>query len=195
MKANSWMTLAAVAVLVSACGGDDDNGTGPGGGGNGSFSAAVTGDVETSFSGNAYHGEGEDEQGNQGYGIVLTEVAAGNQNGGVLTFVRIGSGSLPAGEYPVKNPSDELQDGDVVALALDTEGNEVVAIFASTGGTLHISSSSSNQIKGSFDFEATGVVFADPETQLNVTVEGNFTAKSLPESAVHSAVRKLRQVH
>ena len=194
MKANKWMTLAAVVVLASACGGNDD-GTGPGeGGANGSFSADVTGDVETSFSGHAYHGEGEDEQGNAGYGIVLSEVEAGNQNGGVLTFVRIGSSSLPAGDYPVKDPSDELQDGDVVALALDTEGNALVAMFASTGGTLHISSSSNNQIKGSFAFDAVGVVFEDPETELNVTVEGSFTAKSLPESAVQGAARTLRQV-
>jgi hypothetical protein len=195
MKATKWMALAAVAVLASACGGDGD-GTGPGdGGANGNFSAEVTGDVETSFSGYAYHGEGEDEQGNQGYGIVLSEVEAGNENGGVLTFVRIGSSSLPAGDYTVKDPSAELQDGDVVALAPDTDGNALVAMFASTGGTLHISSSSGSQIKGTFDFDATGVVFADPETELNVTVAGSFTTKSLPQGAVQGAVRKLRQVH
>ncbi len=193
MKANTWMAVAAVAVLASACGGDD-NGTGPGnGGGNGNFSAEVSGDLETTFSGYAYHGAGADEQGNAGYGIVLAEVQAGTENGGVITFVRIGSSALPNGAYTIKDASGDLQDGDVVALAMDTDGAELTALFASTGGTLTISSSSGSTMKGTFNFNAAGVVFADPETPLSVTLTGSFTSKALPESAVRSLTSQLRQ--
>ena len=47
MRAIGWMTMAATVVLA-ACGGDDGGSTGPGnGGGPTTFSAEVTGDVET----------------------------------------------------------------------------------------------------------------------------------------------------
>lgn len=193
MKATKWMTLAAVAVMATACGGDDDNGTGPGdGGNNGSFTASVSGDAEDSFEGWSYFGQGEDEQGNQGFGVVMSEVQAGVENGGVITIVRVNQNSLPAGDYEIKDASGELADGDVVALAIDTDGNTLAALFASTGGTLHVTSSNGSTIKGTFSFDANGVVFADPETELSITVEGDFTAKTLPDGSVRVNSMKLR---
>lgn len=184
MKATKWMTLAAVAVMATACGGDDDNGNGPGRGNNGEFTASVAGDVETEFDGWAYFGEGEDEEGNVGFGLALSEVEAGEMNGGVITFVRIGATSLPEGEYALSDATGELADGDVVALAIDTEGNQLAAMFLSTGGTLNVTSSSGSRIRGTFEFTASGIVMEDPETQLDVTVEGTFDAVGQPDGSV-----------
>lgn len=195
MKATKWMTLAVVAVLASACGGDDGKGTGPGGGDNGDFSAEVSGDLETTFEGWSYFGLGEDEQGNQGFGVVMSEVESGEANGGVITIVRVNENSLPAGDYEIKDATGELNDGDVVALAIDTDGTNLAALFSSIGGTLHVTSSNGSTIKGTFEFDATGVVFEDPETELGITVEGDFTARTLPDGSVRVSSMKLSRSH
>jgi hypothetical protein len=176
MKATKWMTLAAVAVLASACGGDDDNGTGPGGGRLGSFNADVSGDLETDFDGWALFGA-QSEEGGEGFGLVMSEIENENDAGGTITIIRLNATSMPTGAYDFKAFEEAENDGDVVALATDSEGDDLKAIFTSTGGTLNVTSSSNSELKGNFTVEMVGQVFADPETEYTITVEGSFSAK------------------
>ncbi|HWA16977.1 MAG TPA: hypothetical protein VG817_11115 [Gemmatimonadales bacterium] len=175
MKASKWMTLATVAVMATACGGDDNGGTGPGGR-LGSFSADVTGDLETSLDGWALFGAQSDE-GGEGFGLVMSEIDDKHDAGGTITIVRLNSTSLPTGEYDIKSFETAENAGDVVVLATDSEGNDLNAIFSSTGGTLHVTTSNSNSLKGTFSVDMVGTVFADPETEYAITIEGTFDAK------------------
>jgi hypothetical protein len=176
MKATKWMTLAAVAVMATACGGDDnDGGTGPGGR-LGSFNADVTGDLETSFDGWALFGA-QSEEGGEGFGLVMSEIDDANDAGGTITIVRLNATSLPTGEYDIKAFESAANDGDVVVLATDSNGDELAAIFTSTGGTLNVTTSNANSLKGTFTVEMVGQVFEDPETEYTITVEGSFDAE------------------
>lgn len=200
MKSTKWMALAAVAVMASACG--DDKGTGPNGR-MGDFSAEVSGDLEDNLDGWALFGDVEDEEGNTGFGLILSEIEDENDEGSVITFVRLNSTTLPNDEYDVQDMNGDLADGDVVAMAVEQgEGGAMVGVFFSTSGTLNVTTSNENTIRGNFTMEMTGFAFDDPETEYNVTVEGEFDAKRGDEESVraHSVkvikrAKAVRQAH
>lgn len=174
MRSIKWMALAAVAVLA-ACGGDDDGSTGPGnGGGPTTFSADVTGDVQTKVKGAALFGTKEDEAQGKLFGLEMAESGEGES---VIQIIRIG-GAVPAnGTYTITDAlNGNPQDGDFVAMAFDSDNGNPVAIFVATGGTLKVTSSSANAFKGTFTFDAQGGLFEDPENTLTIKVAGTFNA-------------------
>lgn len=175
MRAIGWMALAAT-VTLAACG-DDNGSTGPGPGNPGSsgFSAKVSGDVQVpSVKGAALFGTAVDEAQGEVFGLEMSESGSG---GSLIQIVRLG-GQVPAvGTYDIKDALNTTPgSGDFVATAFDTDNGQPAAIFVATGGTLKVTQSSATAFKGTFTFDAQGGLFSDPETTLNITVEGTFNA-------------------
>lgn len=188
MRSFKWMALAAVMVLA-ACG-DDGNSTGPGnGGGPTSFTAKVTGDVQTEVKGAALFGQRVDEAQGTLFGIEMAEAGEGES---LIQIIRLG-GEVPAvGTYQITDALNSTPgNGDFVALAFDSENGTPSAIFVATGGTLKVTSSSSNAFKGSFSFDAQGGLFEDPENTLTIKVTGIFHAT--PGSPNLQAIKALQQ--
>lgn len=186
MRAIGWMTMAATVVLA-ACGADDGGSTGPGnGGGPTTFSAEVTGDVETSVQGAALFGTQTDETGTL-FGVEMAETGAGES---VIQIIRLG-GQVPAvGTYAIADAlNGSPQDGDFVAMAFDSDNGQPTAIFIGTGGTLEVTSSTATAFKGTFSFDAQGGLFNDPETTLTIKVDGSFHATPAPAAIRFSAIR------
>ncbi len=193
MKASKWMTLAAVAVMASACGGDDDKGTGPNRGNFGDFSAEVAGDVEADLDGWALFGNVDDPEAGTGFGLIMSELEDENDDdGSVLTIVRLNSTAVGNGSHDISDFQGELEDGDFVAMAVDQVDGEMAALFFSTSGTFDVTTSNAQTLRGTFTIEMTGFVMEDPETELNVTVEGEFDAKRGDDNSVQ--VRALRTI-
>jgi hypothetical protein len=190
MKATKWMALAAVVAMASACG-DDDKGTGPNGR-LGDFSAEVSGDLEDNLDGWSLFGNVEDDEGNTGFGLVMSEIEDQNDEGSAITVVRLNSTTMPTGEYDIQDMNGELADGDVVAMAVEqAEGGEMVGVFFSTGGTLNVTTSNEDAMRGTFTMDMTGFAFEDPETEYNVTVEGDFDAKRGEDEGVSLRVARV----
>lgn len=177
MKAGKWMALAAAVVMASACGGDDDKGTGPNGR-LGDFSAEVSGDLEDNLDGWALFGNVDDPEAGTGFGLVMSEIEDENDEGSVITIVRLNSTSAPTGSHDIQDFNGELEDGDFVAMAVDqAEGGEMQGLFFSTGGTFNVTTSNAQALRGTFSIDMTGFALEDPETEYHVTVEGEFDAK------------------
>lgn len=175
MRAIRWMALAA-AVTLAACGGDGDGGTGPGnGGGASSFSAKVSGDIEVpSVKGVALFGTVVDEEQGPLFGL---EMAEGGEGESLIQIVRLGGQVPTPGTYQISDAiNGNPQNGDFMALAFDSDNGEPVAIFLGTGGTLKVTSASDRAFKGTFSFNAEGGLFEDPETTLQIKIEGSFNA-------------------
>lgn len=62
-----------------------------------------------------------------------------------------------------------------------------------TGGSLTTSISLASQIKGTFEFDAIGTVFENPEQQVSLTVTGEFTAKPVGSGALRMTSLKIQQ--
>jgi len=167
------MTLAAAAVLAGC--GDNKDATGPGDGGAArSFSAEVTGDVQTSVKGEALFGQATDPDYGDVFGVQMSETGAGES---VIQVMRLGGAIPTPGEYTI---ADALygapKDGDFVAMAFDSDNGQPAAVFVATGGRLNVTSTSGSTFKGTFTFDAQGGLFSDPETTLTIKVSGTFNA-------------------
>ena len=186
MKAAKWMVLAAAGMLA-ACGGDDNGTTGPGNGGSRTFSAEVTGDLETSVKGAALFGTKTDEAQGTLFGLEMAETGDGES---VIQIIRLG-GQIPApGTYEIKDAiNTNPGSGDFVAMAFDSDNGEPTAIFVATGGTLTVTSSTATSFKGTFTFDAEGGLFSDPETTLRINVAGTFHAAHATADLHLNAIR------
>lgn len=148
------LALAALPLLL-ACGGD--GGTDPKPQPTG-FTATVSGATSASLSGSAVFAA-------TGQGFVLDLVNKDAQ-GPMISFVRVGA--LPGtGTYTF---SAVPQPGEIVGLY--ATGGATPTGYASTGGTLTITTSSSDRLKGSFSFTATG----GGTGTATVSITGSFDA-------------------
>ncbi|MFN8652519.1 MAG: hypothetical protein U0133_11485 [Gemmatimonadales bacterium] len=177
MRSTTSWSMLAVALVLTGCGGSSD-GTGPGGGpggGSAAFEAQVTGDVQSQISGAATFGSGTDGNGNTLHMIQLSET--GSAPGGLIRFARTGAQGFGAGTYPIVDAANGAPaDGDVEVFLTDSDGNQLTAMFVGSGGSLKVTSSSGSRLAGSFTFQATGALFANPGNTLAITVTGTFAA-------------------
>lgn len=160
-------------LAVAACSSSDD-GTGPDENSQGTFTATLSGPVNTSLSGYAWQsGTIVDQQSNQ-QGWVL--FLGTNANASAVYIIRQGSRPGP-GTYSMVdlNQTGDLSDGQFGGIAtVSLGGTQTFAGFTS-GGTITISSSSEERVQGTFNLQFTGF---DPNTQLEVTAtaSGSFNA-------------------
>ena len=144
----------------------------------GFFSVEITGDVEWSFEGFAFFGEVTDPDTEQDLFIVVLRDGQANAT---LSFIK--GGEQPGtGEISIGNIDVDDVEGDFVfpedhflATMINAAGAEFY-IFASDGGGMNISESSVDAFAGSFQYQATGVLVTQPMNELEVNVEGTFSA-------------------
>jgi hypothetical protein len=169
------LTLGAVVLMAGACG--SDKSTGPGDGGDNTqaaFQATVTGDMAGDIQGGASFAEYQDQQVGQVFELGFSE------QGGTGRIVLARNGGRPGnGSHTIADVSNggDPAAGEFVAVVYDGDPGNPDAVFVSTGGSVSVSSSSSKVVKGTFQFDCVGFTADDPNTPVNLTVSGTFTAK------------------
>jgi hypothetical protein len=153
----SALALASFALVTACGGGNDCCGPKPQ---PGTFSANVAGASSATLSGNA--------------GFVLTSnilTIALSSSSGSSSIQLTRMGGLPAsGSYQI-DPNASPSSGAFVATYAGGGTNN----FAGTSGTVTISSSAADRVRGSFNFTATG----GTSGTATVTVSGTFDAPQL----------------
>jgi hypothetical protein len=166
--------LATLAALVLAgC----DSTTGPDVDA-GEFTVEVTGDLDSSVSGSAVHGGGEDSEGADIWVISLTGVD-GTGEGISISFFRYGT-RPGTGDFALEDvtETDILGSGQWGAFITAMEDGSAIFIGFSTGGTVEITSSSAERLAGTFEFDAVGFDPDLPETEIMVSASGSFDAET-----------------
>jgi hypothetical protein len=182
-----YAVLAAVALLVAACGDDKKSGTGPGGSVNGSFTATLSGDITGPLSGIAGHAavsSGED----QGFIMAFEDTPS---NGTATASILIGreNPALPAtGQITFKSAEDDvIGANDYVMLAVVTDAQGTDWLCSSTGGGMNVSSSSAARIRGSINVTAMCIEPGSDETK-DITIAGNFDSRQEELTTVRAMV-------
>jgi len=180
MRRYSYLLFTLLfALTFTACDSGDGDGDGNGNGngnGNGatigSSSVTVSGGITDSFSGSAAFGVSED---GDGFSLALFEgglPTSGTFSGAVVAIGR--SGDRPEeGTYQFGVSGDAF--AGVYASMVSTTNPTGGMFVSSISGTLEITSSSSDEVAGSFSF--TGQGLSGTGGQLGeVTVQGSFSA-------------------
>jgi hypothetical protein len=158
-------------VSVAGCDSNDDDGDGEGAG---EFTIEISGDIDRTFSGFAYFGQGEDpETGEEAFVIFLSnteDVDAASS----YAFIGRDSDRPGTGNYQFADfeDTDDLPENQFVLLVF--LGDDA---FFSTGGTLRLTTSNSNRVAGDFEATATGLIFSGGVPQeVEVEISGEFDA-------------------
>jgi len=166
------LVAPALAALLAACDGEGTP-TEPGQGGSRTFSAQVTGDLESMLKGEALFGAVEDPEHGPVFAIEMSET----EGGGVIQLVRLGGETPGPGNYPVADGlHGSPKTGEFIALLFDSENGEPTALFVARSGSVKVTGAGAT-LKGSFNLEAEGGLFSDPEQTLTIRVAGTFTAE------------------
>jgi hypothetical protein len=161
MKRTLFLSAISVLFLFSlpACDSSDgDNGEIPSQ--NATFEATMSGAVEGEITGTAFSsGTGV------GWGLVLVTDAGKSGIEGSITFIRSLGGRPGEGTYSVVE-ADEEETTDFYAVGVINS-----TAFPATSGNVVITSSSSNNVRGTFGFSATS-------GSQTLTIEGGFNAQN-----------------
>ena len=150
------VAFVALVTLAAGCGGDDDDITGNiGNTGVGSFDVSLTGG-----SAGTYHGVASAVSANGGFTIGLTTTDAKF----ALLITRFGT-RPGVGTDPISAPSATGFSSTITINAGQT-------VYATSSGTLTITSSSASEIKGSFTMTSSAAVGGGATT----SASGTFTA-------------------
>jgi hypothetical protein len=185
MMKSSGLAVACAMVLLSACGGSDKS-TGP----NpvtdeDTFTATISGGVQSSYDGVAVFGENSAQA---AFALSLSDSTKGT-----IVFVQQSGTAGGTGSQAIFDAFDgsDVPENALVAAILDGPTANPTGAFVSTGGTLTITERSATTIKGSFHVTAAGALIGS-EDQVEITVDGSFTAKggtvNVPSYTVHRRV-------
>ncbi len=129
----------------------------------GTFNATVSGDFTATMTGTALFGSFPDGQ----FSLVMTDPV------GIQALALAGADGRPApGTFTIEHYDEET--GFIATYARDGIPQ---AVFRSESGEIVVTSSSSSRLQGTLTFEAVGHLGSDPETELFVTISGEFDAR------------------
>jgi len=131
----------------------------------GTFTGTVSGDLTASLAGTALFGSFPDGQ----FSLVMTD-----PNGVQAVALARLEGRPAPGTFVIHDHSDEEETGFIGTYARD---GEPAGVFRSDVGEILITSSSAARLQGSMTFDAVGHLASDPETELRITVTGEFDAR------------------
>jgi hypothetical protein len=174
MKKAFAVTLAlALPFTIAAC---NDDGGPTGVDGATTFTATVSGDVSTSFEGQAHFGQATDPQTGETGWVVWMSTTEDPNTGQNIYLVR--QGTRPGTGTHAFVDLDHIEQTDGIgALYLDFSGGQLATVMASTGGTLTLTESSDNRVRGSFSIQAEGIALDQGEPfEGSVTIAGEFSA-------------------
>lgn len=168
--------LAAVLALslVAACSDDEDGdgATGPDTS-EGTFTATVSGDVDASIQGEAAWGGATDpETGDQAWVVAL-----GDESQNAVLVVHIGDDQPNEQSYSLADITGTQDfEAGTAALIVVTIDSSTLSV-GSTGGSITVTSSSSDRVQGTFSITASGVLLENGmSTEVDVTISGEFDA-------------------
>lgn len=169
-----YAMVAAVAVLA-ACS-DDESGTGPGGSpAMGSFTATMAGDISGSLSGlSAFASASSGES--QGFVFAMQDSVANSTAVAALLFVKQSPERPGVGVHEVV-AFDAEEAGAKFGLfgaVVDAGGGEWLC--TASEGTISVTSSSPQRIRGSFNVAAECMGMGSDETQV-LTLSGSFDSR------------------
>lgn len=147
----------------------------------GTFTITITGDEQREFSGTAVFGGATDpDTGEQGFALVMT-TAEDPENAQSASesawLVKLNTERPGEGSYSVVDSETEenLESGFWGFSILG--GSQSQVIYFSKSGSVNISSSSGDNVSGTFTIQAKGFGFSGQQTQeYNITMEGEFNA-------------------
>jgi hypothetical protein len=167
----AMLVTIGITLAASAC--DDDSPIDPVLG-DGAYRLEIEGDVERTLTGNAFFGAEEDENGEPIFAIIF-----GSESAEDVVMVGVSGTTRPAaGSYEIE--IGEVQEGDWVGLYAFGDGEELEGFLVADSGTVVLSESGSDVIKGSVLLYLSGFV----EGELGeVVVEGEFDARPAPSGS------------
>lgn len=175
------LLLSLLLVLpFAACDSDgDDDGNGNGNGDIGDADVTISGDVEGSFSGNAYFVDDSNEDVDFAIGLFSGSITTPNT--GQIVVLGLDGDRPDEGTYEIGADED---DTTLSGVYLDyTDGATSATLVIAQSGTLTISSSSSDRVVGTFTF--TGQATSGGAGSLGTaTVTGSFTAEFIEDVTV-----------
>lgn len=170
-----YAVLVAVALLA-ACGSDKKSGTGPDGGEVlGNFTATLGGDITGSLAGaSAFASANTGES--QGFVFAMQDTIANSTASAAIIFVRQNPARPGTGTHQVVSfdNNEVIDDFGLLAVVTDAQGGEWIC--TATAGTINISSSAAQRIRGSFSVasECTG---GGSQTTKAMQLNGNFDSR------------------
>lgn len=176
MKRTVFTFFVSLFLILgfSACdsGGSDDDNPGPGAN---SFSAEVGGDLTLVLNGTAGFGAAQNlENGAEGFALGMT-TTAGSGVGAVITLGIVDGGRPDEGTYSIANYANATGAQDLVGQVIGTfQFNGET--YLSSGGTMRITDSSSNNLKGEFNMTAQTFTGEGLPPAQTITIEGAFDA-------------------
>jgi len=180
-----------LALTFTACDSDGDDGDGNGNGNadDGEFNSTLGGDLDGSFSGNAFFAVVEDESypGGRAFVLLLTDADFGSgdtQFTQYISFVRF-SGLPGEGNYNLADVEDGEPDieGATYGIYVSLSGQTASQFLSSQSGSLTITESSSNGVRGSFNFEGIGFDTSNNQ-EVNGSISGSFAAMPLSDDVI-----------
>ncbi len=140
----------------------------------GDFEITITGDVAASFGGGSTFA-GSTSASSSGFGIFMASTPSGH----VISALKNSAGRPGTGTYQIVDATssfESLGSNEFVATYIGTGGGNTSSAV-SISGTISITKSSDNQLKGTINFTATGSVFnGTTNEQIDVTITGSFDA-------------------
>ncbi|MDZ7771903.1 MAG: hypothetical protein U5K31_04075 [Balneolaceae bacterium] len=175
-KARGLLILLLGLFLIQGCS-DESNSESTG-----SFTIEITGDVNKTIEGTAIFGGATDPETNQsGFVLVMSTADDPEQSSGTSEGVWIGTDDSDRpgeGTYSLLN-TDNYEEGDsgFWGFSFLNEGQQMSTIIYSTSGSVEITSSSSDNVSGTFTMQAEGFrTSGQGSEEITVTLSGDFSA-------------------
>lgn len=176
--------VAVLAILVAAlpgCGDDDPSDVTPI---EAAYALDVSGAVTEQATGKAYFGTDEDELGQPVFALLLGDDTSRH----IVMAGKDGAARPGPGEYAIVDP--EQGESGWTLLHIISDGDELLGMFVANRGTLTITESTADVLRGTLEFDAVGVMGTAEDS---VAVAGSFVAVPATEiGAPASAVRAVQ---
>ena len=173
-------TLVTLATVLAGCGDDDPSDVTPIAA---AYELEVSGAVTETASGKAYFGTDEDELGQPILALLLGDDTSRH----LVIAARQGAARPAEGEYAIVDP--EQSESGWSLLHIISDGDELLGMFTATRGTLTITESTEDVLRGTLEFDAVGLLGVAEDS---VAVSGSFVA--VPATAIGAEVAAMRAV-
>lgn len=163
------LVILVLAAAAAACG-DDEDPQGPNPVAS-EYALEIEGALNESSSGPAYFGADVDENNEPVWMILMGQDTSRH----LVLAGRAGSARPGTGSYAVADPTGTEEGWSVIHLLSD--GDELLGMFFAESGTVTISASSAEEVRGTIEFEAMGLMGTTLDT---IQVSGSFRAIPAP---------------
>ena len=187
MRFRSLLTLALVLLLPALVGCDEDPTTLVL---DGSFVAAVSGDVISTFEGEALYTIFDTSEGPR-FALLFFEGDLYDNDREAYTYVALDRpGTRPGvGVYPVdsSDPSDEAFAGSFADLTMADTPDAAGTVLTATDGVVTLTSfDTAGYLTGSFRFDGRGLALPSTGGFIDASVDGTFEARFVEASTLRS---------